>query len=254
MLLTLILTESGEVDILFLKNEDIRGPTTNYFFTCNVKNSQTLVWEIDGVGISEFEHLEDVITGTLSNKSYYASLISMRNSSEHFILDSVLIVTAPDGSTVNVTCVSNRHYKTISNQVDPRNTENHKPIRNASVNLLPVFLTNSTIETDSHNISTKAFTCATNSRDLLWEINTSNTTEYIAFNSSSDIGTSDSRLTNEGDTVRLQAISLGQHHRHFYYILYVTDNTFKGVRCLAGGRAVKYMAHKPIIVTPDEGW
>ena len=245
MVFTMILVESAvEVDLFFLKNEDLNVPMTNSYFCCNVRNSGTLTWEINGEGIGGFNGLKDVIAGTFSTYTYFASLLSMRNNSGQYTLDSVLIVTAPTGSTVNVHCITNEGVETISNQADPLNTENNEPIRNGTVNMQPVFLTNSIIVSDGRNISTKAFLCdSINTVDLSWETNTSsNTTNELALNSSSGIGISDFKLTDKGDTVRLQAMSLGKQQQRFYSILYVTDNTFKAVRCLAGGRAVEYSA------------
>ena len=254
MLLSLTLIGSGEVDLFFLKNEDTNNATTNSFFCCNVKNSDTLIWEINRVGISQFEHLKDVIAGTTSYYSYSASLLSLRNNLGEYTLDSVIIVTAPTGLTVNVNCVSTRGSNTTSNLVDPINKEDNEPIRNDTVNVQPVFLTNTTIVTDGNNINTRAFLCdSINSGDLSWEADTANRIEKIAFNSSSDIGRSDSRLTDEEDTVRLQAITLGEHHEKFYSILYVTDVTFEEVRCIAGGNTVEYSTPKNLISTTSEG-
>ena len=248
MLLSIILPGSAEVDLLFIKKENINSFTSNLFFCCNVKNSLLLAWEIDGIGIAVFDHLEDVIFGISHNFIYYASLLSLRYNMRQ--LDSILIVTAPTGSTVHVNCVSsNGMLVTTSNQVDPMNTEDNEPIRNTSVNMQPVFLTNATIVSDGNNISTRAFLCYTNSSDLLWEADNSSGTDRIAFISNSDIGTSDSRLTDSGETFRLQAISLGKHNQNFYSILYVTDNTFEEVRCLAGGNAVKYSVAKHLDTT-----
>ena len=253
----ILIGSAVEVNLRFLKNEDLNDSVTNSFFRCNVKNSRTLVWEINGVGIGGFNHLEDVIAGNTSNYAYYASLLSMRNNSGLFMLDSILLVIAPTGSTIDINCASNMGYKTISNQVDPMNTENNEPIRNVTVNMQPVFLINSTIVTDGRNISTKVFLCSTiNSSDLLWEANTYNMTEYLAFNSNSDIGTKNSRLANDRNTLTIQAIALGQHRDRFYSILYVTDNTFEEVRCKAGGNTVEYSVHmdsKSAITTTEKG-
>ena len=243
----ILVGSATEVKLLFLKNDDINSSMTNSFFCCNVKNSKTLLWEISDFGIGKFNHLEDVISNRMSIYTYFASLLSMRNNTGQYMLDSVLIVTAPTGSTVNVSCVSNRGiYKTISNKGNPTNTEYNKPIGNtSSVKMQPVFLTNSTIVSDGNDINTRAFLCGTiNSSDLSWEANTSNAITHLAFSTKSDIGISYSRLTDERNTVRLQSVSLGRHLEKFYSILYVTDDTFEEVRCLAGGSTVEYSVHK----------
>ena len=244
---------SAEVDLGFIKSENIDSSWTHSFFCCSV-NSDILIWEIDGVGIGTFNHLEDVIARrttlhgtTTSNYFYYASLLSMRSNQGQ---DSMLTVTASTGSTVNVTCLNDRAFKTISNQVDPMNTEDNEPIRNASVNLQPVFLTNTIVVNDGNNVTTKAFICdVNNSSDLSWEADTSNTTDHLALNSNSHIGTSESRLTDDGDTLKLQAISVNKQKETFYSLLYVTDKAFEEVRCLANGHAAKYSVRKSLDTT-----
>ena len=121
----------------------------------------------------------------------------------------------------------------------------------------PVF-TNSTIVRDGSNISTRAFLCdSINSKKLSWEVYTSNGTAYLLeFNRNSIIGTSIARLTDEGSTVILQAIYLGlRHHRRLHSILYVTDNSFKALRCSARGKAVEYLFNQNVhrTTTSDEG-
>ena len=225
--------------VLITKEDNINSSWTSLFF-CNVKNSSTLKWEINEMGIGNFSDLEDVNAGTLSNFLYSANLLSLRNMGQ--FLDSVLVVIAPTGSIVRVNCVSNNNEaKYITNLDNPLNTEDNEPIRNASVNMQPVFLTNTILVTDGKNTGTKAFICGANkSSDLSWEVDTYNKIDHLALDSNSGIGTSYSRLTESRDTLRLQAISLGKHNQIFYSILYVTDDTFEEVRCLAGGYAVKY--------------
>ena len=249
----ILIVSASELDLLFLKNAN--SSMTLSFFCCNVRNSRTLIWEINGEGIGHFNGLTDVIADHRSSYTYFASLLSKRNDSRQLSFDSVLLIRAPNGSIVNVTCVNQRgKHEIISNQADPMNTENNEIIRNTLVNMRPLFLRNSTIVSDGRNISTRAFLCdSINARDLSWEADISNMTENFEFNSISDIGTSYSRRTDDMNTLGIQAISLGQLGEKFYSILYVTDISFMGVRCLAGGKVVGYSVRDPETITSDEG-
>ena len=178
-MLKLSLIVATEGSLLFIKKENMNSFMTNNFFCCNVKNSRILTWEVNGVGIGNLEYLEDVITGNRSNFTYFSNFLSMSSSNG---------------------------VKSITNLYKPLNTENYEPIRNASVNMQPVFLTNSILVNDGNDVNTKAFICDANNTDVSWEADSSNTTDHLALNSNSLIGASDSRLTDSKDTLRLQAI------------------------------------------------
>jgi len=224
----------------------------NSFFCCNGKNTHLLQWEINGVGIGVFKphNLESVIAGNDTQYYYIASLLSLRNNSGQYTFDSVLVVSAQNGSRIQVNCTSDDGFKTISNLDRPKNTQFIHPQRRLSVSMQPQFLTNSIVVSDNRNINTKAFFCATtNSNDQLWEVHTSNSADHIALSVRNHLGKLRNRLTNSMDTVRIQAISLGQHNQYFTSILYVTDDTVVNVSCLAGGKKVDYPADFKNITT-----
>ena len=224
-----------EVRLSFIKEENWMS-TTYIFFSCNVLNSCILSWEINGRGIGWFhQDLEEVIAGNTPNFNYSASLLSLRQGSAGFIFDSVLIISAPRKLQVNVNCLSDFKSSSTSNLVTPMNEDVFSPQMNFSVFLIPLFISNSPIVT-SGNVTTRALICVSNtSYDQSWETDTN---DHLAFSSNSPFGMSRNRLTTSRDTLRLHAISLGQHHQNFVSILYLTDGDVSKVKCVAGGTVV----------------
>ena len=220
-------------------------------FHCNVFNSTILSWEINGVGIGLFRNgdLENVLARNEPNYSYSASLLSLRSNMGETIFNSVLIVSAPLGLPVHVNCVGDHDSsENTSNLATPMNGDNFSPHSRPPVLMMkPIFL-NSTIITDA---KTRAFMCASSGTgDQTWETDTK---DHLAFDSNTISGVSKNRLTNSGDTLRLQAISLGQHRGIFVSILYVTDDSVSQVRCIAGPGRVEYPTNFIIPATAVEG-
>ena len=223
-----------EVRLSFIKEENWMS-TTYIFFSCNVLNSGILSWEINGRGIGLFQYLEEVIENDTPDFNYSASLLSLRQGSAGFIFDSVLTISAPRKLQVNVNCLSDFNSSSTSNLVTPMNEDVFSPQMNFSVFLIPLFISNSPIVT-SGNVTTRALICVSNtSYDQSWETDTN---DHLAFSSNSSFGISRNGLTTSKDSLRLHAISLGQHHQNFVSILYLTDGDVSKVKCVAGGTVV----------------
>ena len=241
LLTNLAITVVPSVKVVFLKDENdpINNSMKYSLFYCNVFNSTILSWEINGVGIGLFKNgnLENVLAGNKPNYSYSASLLSLRSNMGETIFNSVLIVSAPLGLPVHVNCVGDDDSsENTSNLATPMNGDNFSPhSKPPALMMKPIFL-NSTIITDA---KTRAFMCASNGTtgDQTWETDTN---DHLALESDDMLGARKNRLTNSGDTLRLQAISLGQHHGIFVSILIVTDDSVSQVRCIAGNKTVEY--------------
>ena len=224
-------------------------------FSCNITNTTTLSWEINGVGIGAFRYsyLEDVIAGDNSNYTYLASLSSilLQNLGKYSFASKLFLLAAP-GSLLQVKCTSDYDYNSTSNQATPLYQVKYTPRRQGSVVVQPVVLTNSITVSNGENLNINACICSSTiaSGNQTW---TTDGGDYIAFDSNSDFGTLKNRLANSRDTIRLQAISLGQHQQNFVSILYWSSNSnISVVRCIAGDNRVECPINF-ISGTSDEG-
>jgi len=246
LILNLSIEVQSEINLVYLRNETFNSSVTNSYFCCNVNYGAILSWEINGNGIGAFttDSLEETLADVTLHYSYSASLLSLRSEGVNYIFDSVLVVSAPHGSTIRVNCVSDEGHNSISNLAVPMNNETNSRILLSSISMQTLFLTNSTIVSNGRNINTRAFMCSSNNtRDQSWEVYTAdNSNDNLDFDTNSAIGLAHYRQSASRDTLRLQAISLGQHNQNFTSIIYLTDDTVVRVTCIAGGSRVEYPA------------
>ena len=227
-----------DVNLEFLGNQTglINDSRVFAFFCCKVIVGPNLSWEIRGEGIGVFvidNKLDRVIARNQLDYGYIATVLSRReNNSSDYFYSSVLMVLVPKGSSVEVSCVSNGDRANISNLDTPHLGQeiNGEPRGNNFLLMLPV-ITNLTIM----GVPTWAFICASTGQDQSW---TTDMYDHIRFDSNSNFGSHHSKSSR--NSLRLQAIFLGQHHQYLISILYLTDNAVSRVRCSANSNMVEY--------------
>ena len=234
----LFFTPTGNIKLNFLKNDTFNGSMESHWFSCTTINSNTLTWEIYGIGIGTFhrpDDIEEVIFGNNLNYTYVASLRSVRQNLTEYSIDSTLIVFAPSGTSVQVNCASDNNYTHINNMVTPIYTMNYTPQTRGSVALKPVVI-NSTVN-NGDNFNTRVYICTSSTASGIQTLR-SITNVSFSFNSNSKLG--EKKSTNSRDHLMLQAISLGQHQQNLITVLYVNDSNNLGVSCTAGDDSVEY--------------
>ena len=234
-----VIEAAADVHLEFLRNQtDVLNRSRVFaIFCCNIIEGPNLSWEIRGEGIGVFDlknDLDRVIARNRSDYGYLATVLSRRRTgSRLYNFDSVLIVSIPNDSYVEVNCVSNSAHASISNRGTPGHEINGGPRGTNFLVMLPI-LTNATIV---RNVSTRAFFCASSSQDQLWATNAN---DYIRFDSDSMFGSHRGRRTTSTNSLRLQAICLGQQNQQIVSILYVTDDVVSSVQCSDNRISVKY--------------
>ena len=226
------------VQLEFLGNQTSLSNDSSVFafFGCNVFDGPNLSWEIYGEGIGVFgidDDLDRVIARNRSDYGYIATVLSRRGNSSRLNFSSVLMVLLSNGSSVEVNCVSNGDHASISNLETPHlgHDINGEPRGSNFLYMLPVL--NSTIIMGE---STRAFICASIGQNQLW---TTDINDYIGFDTNSNYFGSH-RSKSYLNSLRLQAISLGQQYQHLVSILYLTDDAVSSVKCSANGNMVEY--------------
>ena len=230
---------AAEVRLKFLRNQpNLNSSGVSAFFSCNVIDGRNLAWTINSRGIGVFDVndvLDGVKAGIQSNYSYIATTLSRRNGFSLYNFDSVLIVsTSNDNPVLRVGCLSDSEYNSTNNLVTP---PGHvictQPGGSPILYMLPV-LTNLNIV---GGVNTSIFICASSGQDQLW---TTNMNDRIGLDSNSNFGSQHSRSTTNRNSLRLQAISLGQQNQHLLSILYVSDDAVRIVGCSANRSIVEY--------------
>ena len=240
---------TDKFELYFLNSNTYDGSMEQLLFLCKTINSSTPIisWEINKNGIGSFNLSEVVIAKYFSNFTYVASLFAVRQILGLYSLDSILLVSVPSDSSVQVTCASDDGHVNISNQVTPIYEVNHTPQRQGPVFLLPVFESSN----NGDNLNIGAYICVSNTTLGSQTLET-NANDSFIFNSSFEFGAAENRPNSSRDYLTLQAIFLGQYQENLRTILYVNDSNISVVRCTAGNYRVEYQTNL-IIRTSEKG-
>ena len=226
--LTLISTTSCTVNVTYLRGVPRLSNTAywDYYFNCNTVGT-TLIWEVNGTGLGGFQSGEvgQASSGTRPSFTYIVTLLSSKpTTGGQFTFDSILIVSVPGMSSLDVLCSngpsSNRTY----------NVDNGKGVENSN-SMTSVFLeyllTDSVVGDETSQ--TSIFICGVQNNLMYWRTGTSNG-EFM-FRERDNVGRESHNLEAGNTTVKQQAILIAKEPYRIVSVFFVTATSDVTVTC-----------------------
>ena len=231
--LSLISTTSCTVNVTYLRGVPRLNDSSywDYYFFCSTTGG-SLLWAVNGFGLNEFQNgdgVGQVESGTTPNYTYpnytyIATLLSLKPTTDsQFTFDSILIVSLPDMSSLDVVCSNGPSSSRTSNVEIRRDVENS----NSTSSVYEEYLLTGNIVGDQTN-RTSIFICGVQNSFMLWRTGTSN---ELAFGEFNKIGEWKQNLEPGATIVKEQAIVIAHEPYLIVSVFLVTATSDVTVTC-----------------------
>ena len=201
--LTLISTTSCSVNVTYLRGVPRLNTTSywDYYFNCYTTGG-TLLWEVNSIVLNGFQGgniVGQVLSGTLPSYTYTATLLSSKPTTDsQFTLDSILIVSQSNISSLDVVCSNGSSSSRTSNVDNGKGVENS--ISTSSI--FEEYLLTEDIVGDQIN-PTSIFICGVQNTFMYWR---AGTMIELGFREHDNVGQERRNLEPGATTVMEQAI------------------------------------------------
>ena len=193
--LTLVCTTSCSVNVTYLRGVPRLSNTSywDYYFSCNTVGA-SLLWKVNGTRLNEFQGVDfvgKVFSGTKLSYTYTATLLSSKPTTDtQFTFDSILIVSQPGNSSLDVMCGNGSSSSRTSNVENRRGMD-----RNCTNSIFVEYLLTDRVVGDKTK-QTSIFICGVQNSFMFWHTGTSN---LLGFSEFDTVG-QERRSVNEGAT------------------------------------------------------
>ena len=225
--LTLISTTSCTVHVAYLRGVPRLNTTSywDYYFFCNTVGA-ALLWEVNGTGLNGSlggNVGDEVLSGTTPSYTYIAALLSSKpTTGEQFRFVSILIVSLPGMSSLDVVCSNGPSSSRTSNVYNGKGVENST----FTSSIFEEYLLTDSVVGDNIN-HTSIFICGVQDIFMYWRTGTSKT--ELGFNELDNIG-KERQLEPGATTVKAQAILIAKEP-YLVSVLFVTATSDVTVTC-----------------------
>ena len=229
LLITLTSTTSCSVNVTYLRGVPRLSNTSywDYYYFCNTVGT-TLIWEVNGTGLNGFQGVGvvgQVESGTLPSYTYIATLLSSKPTTDSlFIFDSILIVSVPGMSSLDVVCSNGPSCNRTSNM------ENGKGVESSTFtsSIFEEYLLTDDIVGDQ-SIHTSIFICGVWNVFMYWRAGTHNS--ELEFSEHDNVG-QERRNVEPGSTiVKEQAIVIAHEPYRIVSVFFATATSDVTVTC-----------------------
>ena len=228
LLITLICTTSCTVNVTYLRGVPRLSNTSywDYYFLCNTVGT-TLLWEVNGIGLSGFfsGDLGEALSGTLPSFTYIAILLSSKQLTDgQFTFDSILIVSVPGMSSLDVVCSNGPSSNRTSN------VDNGKGVENSiSTNsIFEEYLLTDNIVGDKTS-QTSIFICGIQNSFMYWRTETIK--KELGFSNFDNVGQERRNLEQGATIVKEQAIVIAHEPYRIVSVFLVTATSDVTATC-----------------------
>ena len=219
--LTVISTTSCTVNVTYLRGVPRLSNTSywDYYFSCNTVGV-VLLWNVNGAGVGGFQSgdVGQAVAGTTSNFNYTAILLSSQQLTDgQFTLDSILIVSVPGMSSLDVACSNGLSFNWTSNVDNGKGVENS----NSTNSVFEEYLLTDGVVGDKTS-QTSIFICGVQNSFMYWRTGTS---DILGFSEFDNIGQIRRNLEQGATTVKEQAIVIAHEPYRIVSVFLVTDTS-----------------------------
>ena len=226
--LTLISTTSCSVNVAYLRGVPRLNTTSywDYYFNCNAVGA-TLLWEVNGTGLDGFfsGDLGEALSDTRPSFNYTATLLSSKpTTGGQFTFDSILIVSVPGMSSLDVVCSNGPSSNRTSNVDNGKGVENS----NSMNSIFEEYLLTDNIVGDKTS-QTSIFICGIQNSFMYWRTETNK--NELGFSNFDNVGQERRNLEQGATTVKQQAILIGRELYLIVSVFLVTATSDVTVTC-----------------------
>ena len=226
--LTLICTTSCTGNVMYLRGVPRLNDSSywDYYFLCNTVGA-SLLWEVNGTRFNRFESGEvgEALSGTLPSFTYTATLLSSKQLTDgQFTFDSILIVSVPGSSSLDVVCSNGPSSNRTSNMENGKGVENS----NSTNSIFLEHLLTDNIVGDKIS-QTSIFICGVWNPFMYWHTGTS--TDVIGFFEFDNIGEERRNLEQGANTVDRLAVVIADEPYQIVSVLFVIHTANVTVTC-----------------------
>ena len=229
--LTLISTTSCTViNVTYLRGVPRLRDTSywDYYFFCNIVGTVELLWNVNGTGLGGF-HSEDVgeaFSDTRPNFTYTVTLLSAKQlTGGQFTFDSVLIVSVPGMSSLDVACTDGLSFNWTSNVYNGKGVQNN----NSTNSIFLEYLLTDNIVADKSS-QTSIFICGVQGVFMYWRTGTSSS--ELGFSEFERVGQRRRNNLEPGaTTVKEKAILIANEPYRIVSVFLVTDTSNVTATC-----------------------
>ena len=226
--LTLISTTSCTVNVTYLNGVPRLSNTSywDYYFNCNTVGV-VLLWNVNGAGLGGFlsGDLGEAVAGTTPNFTYTAILLSLKQLTDRqFTFDSILIVSLPGSSSLDVVCSNGPSSNRTSNVDNGKGVENS----NSTNSIFEEYLLTEDIVGDKTS-QASIFICGVKSSLMYWRAGT-NSSE-LGFSEFDNVGQIRRNLEPGATIVKELAIVIAKEPYQIVSVLLVTDTSSVTATC-----------------------
>ena len=229
LLITLILicTTSCTVNVTYLRGVPRLSNTSyrDYYFVCNTVGT-TVIWEVNGTGLNGFQSGDfgQVLSGSRPSFNYTATLLSSKpTTGGQFTFDSILILSVPGSSSLDVVCSNGPSSNRTSNVDNGKGVENS----NSKGSIFEEYLLTEDIVGDK-NSRTSIFICGVQNMFMYWHTETNIELGFSAFDS---VGQERQNLEPGATTVMEQAIVIANEPYQIVSVFFVTATSDVTATC-----------------------
>ena len=181
--LTLICTTSCTVNVTYLRGVPRLNNTAywDYYFFCNTVGA-ALKWDVNGTGLGGFQsgEVDQASSGTRPSFNYATLLSSKPTTGGQFTFDSILIVSVPGSSNLDVECSNGPSSNRTSNVDNGKGVENS----NTTNSVYEEYLLTDSVVGEKDN-RTSIFICGVQNSHMYWRAGTS---DELGFSESDNVG------------------------------------------------------------------
>ena len=226
--LTLICTTSCTGNVMYLRGVPRLNDSSywDYYFLCNTVGA-SLLWEVNGTRFNRFESGEvgEALSGTLPSFTYTATLLSSKQLTDgQFTFDSLLIVSVPGSSSLDVVCSNGPSSNRTSNMENGKGVENS----NSTNSIFLEYLLTENIVGDKIS-QTSIFICGVQNPFMYWHTGTS--TDVIGFFEFDNVGEERRNLVQGANTVDRLAVVIADEPYQIVSVLFVIHTANVTVTC-----------------------
>ena len=226
--LTLISTTSCTVNVTYLRGVPRLSNTSywDYYFFCRT-TGRTLLWEVNSIVLNGFQGgnvVGQVLSGTTPNYTYIATVLSLKPTTDlQFTFDSVLIVSVPGMSSLEVLCSDGPSSNRTSN------VNNGKGVESSTFtsSIFEEYLLTEDIVGDKSS-QTSIFICGVHNRFMYWR---GATDIELGFSVFDNIGQERRILESDATTVTEQAIVIAEEPYQIVSVFFATATSDVTVTC-----------------------
>ena len=185
-----------------------------------------MIWEVNGTGLNGFRSGEvgQASSDITPNFTYTTTLLSSKpTTGGQFTFDSILIVSVPGSSSLDVVCSNGPSSNRTSNVDNGKDVESST----STSSIFEEHLLTLSIAGDQGN-HTHIFICGVQNAFMYWRTGTSS---EVGFNEYDDVGRERQNIEEGATIVKEQAIVIAKEPYRIVSVFFVTDISDVTVTC-----------------------